>query len=378
MYSRIITHPHDKSFFLFGPRGTGKSTWLRHNFPDDIYIDLLSGAIVRPLMAGPERLAEYIPEGYNGWVIIDEIQKIPELLNEVHRLIEQEGFRFILTGSSARSLRRKGVNLLAGRANQLFMHPLTSGELGDDFSFQHSIQYGFLPSVFTESDPRAYLQSYVFTYIEEEVREEGLTRNIGAFHRFLESASFSQAAPLNISSVARDCNVHRKVVEEYFNILEDLLMAIRIPVFTKRAARKMRSHPKFFFFDTGVYRIIRPSGPLDNPSEIGGHAMETLVMQQLRAINDYYNLGYTMYYWRTYNNIEVDLIMYGSKGIKAFEIKYSKKIKPSDLKGLHAFKNDYPESDLFMVYGGNELLYKSDIQVIPVNVFLERLLSILE
>ena len=248
MYTRVITHPAEKSFFLFGPRGTGKSTWLRHRFPDAVYIDLLSSPIYRRLIAAPERIEEYISPNYSGWIIIDEIQKIPELLNEVHRLIESKGYRFILTGSSARSLRRKGVNLLAGRAIQVFMHPLIVQELESDFSFMHSLRYGFLPSVYNEADANAYLQSYVHTYVEEEVREEGLTRNIGAFHRFLEAASFSQAAPLNISAVARDCGIHRKVVEEYFNILEDLLIAIRIPAFTKRAARKLRSHPKFFLF----------------------------------------------------------------------------------------------------------------------------------
>jgi predicted AAA+ superfamily ATPase len=265
MYSRTIKPPNNKSFFLFGPRGTGKSTWVQKVFADNLYLDLLESELYNLLIALPQRLESFIPPGYEGWVIIDEIQRIPELLNEVHRLIEKRNLFFVLTGSSARKLRRKGVNLLAGRALTRRMHPLTVIELGGDFTLDHSLQWGHMPMTFTDSNPAAYLSSYVHTYLREEVQQEGLTRNLQAFARFLEAASFSQAAPLNISEVARECDVNRKLAEEYFNIIEDLLLSVRLPAFRKCARRRVVAHPKFFLFDTGFYRAIRPKGILDRP-----------------------------------------------------------------------------------------------------------------
>ncbi|MBM3243594.1 MAG: ATP-binding protein, partial [Candidatus Omnitrophica bacterium] len=233
MYSRLINPPKGKSFFLFGPRGTGKTTWVKAAFPKAVYVDLLESELFNNLLANPQRLENLIPEGFKDWVIIDEVQRVPELLNEVHRLIEKYKYKFILTGSNARKIKRKGQNLLAGRALTRYMHPLTVSELGKDFNLRLSLAYGQLPSVYTEKDPKAYLESYVKAYLEEEIQQEGLTRNLAGFARFLEAASFSQGAILNISSVARECSVERKVVESYFSILEDLLMAYRVPVFTK-------------------------------------------------------------------------------------------------------------------------------------------------
>jgi len=208
---------------------------------------------------------------------------VPELLNEVHRLIEGRKARFVLTGSSARKLRGKGINLLGGRALTYQLFPLTAVELGTDFNLKRSVEFGHLPVACTEKEPQPYLESYVKTYLREEVQQEGLTRNLGAFARFLETASLSQTGQLNISEVARDSSVERKVVENYFHILEDLLLAQRLPVFTKRAGRRIVQHPKFYIFDAGVYRTIRPKGPLDGPEEIRGSALETLVYQELRA-----------------------------------------------------------------------------------------------
>ena len=209
MYSRMIKSPKAKSFFLFGPRGTGKTTWVKANFPGAVYLDLLEAEIYNDLLANPQRLENFIPADFDGWIIIDEAQKIPDLLNEVHRLIENNKYKFILTGSSARKLKRKGPNLLAGRALTYFMHPLTVNELGGDFNLSHSLTYGQLPCAYAEEDPKKYLESYVKTYLQEEVQQEGLTRNLAAFSRFLETASFSQASTLNISSVARECAVER-------------------------------------------------------------------------------------------------------------------------------------------------------------------------
>jgi predicted AAA+ superfamily ATPase len=191
MYKRLLNIPEDrrKSFFLFGPRGTGKTFWVRHTFKEHLYLDLLDADVYLPLRAQPKRLSHFIPKGYQGWIIIDEVQKIPALLDEVHRLIEQSQYCFILTGSSARSLKRHGSNLLAGRALTYTMHPLTAIELADDFDLKKSLQYGHLPAITHEPDPEHFLKTYVKTYLREEVQQEGLTRHIDGFYRFLETAS---------------------------------------------------------------------------------------------------------------------------------------------------------------------------------------------
>jgi len=233
MYSRLLKIPKNKSFFLFGPRATGKTTWVKSIFPKALYVDLLEAELFNDFLVSPQRLDNLIPKDFNDWIIIDEIQKIPELLNEVHRLIELRKLKFILTGSSARKLKRKGPNLLAGRALTYFIHPLTISELGSDYKFEHSLRYGQLPSVYREKDPKKYLESYVKTYLEEEIQQEGLTRNLASFSRFLETASFSQGSVLNVSEIAREAAVERKVVENYFSIIEDLLIGSKIYPFTK-------------------------------------------------------------------------------------------------------------------------------------------------
>lgn len=378
MYSRTLNFPENKSFFLFGPRGTGKTTWVRSGFPHGLQIDLLESELYSFLLASPQRLEELIPPDFDEWVVIDEIQRIPELLNEVHRLIEKRKITFVLTGSSARKLRRKGVNLLAGRALTRFMHPLTAGELGADFSLKHSLQFGHLPSAYTESDPADYLSSYVRTYLREEVQQEGLVRNLQKFAQFLESAAFSQAAALNITEVSRECGVNRKMAEEYFYILEDLLLSYRLPVFTKRARRRMTAHPKFFLFDVGVYRAIRPRGPLDRPEEIDGSALETLVFQELRSVNETMMLGYDLYYWRTAAGQEVDFVLYGEKGIIAIEVKRAATIRRQELRGLKAFSNDYPEAKNYLFYGGGRRRYEDGIELIPLDEAIRTLPDLLK
>jgi len=377
MYARILNHPADKSFFLFGPRGTGKTTWVKHSFPDGILIDLLDSSLHNLLLPAPQRLEDFIPPGFDNWVIIDEIQRIPELLNEVHRLIENRRIKFVLTGSSARKLRKKGVNLLAGRAVTRSMHPLTPRELGDDFSLDHSLLYGLLPSVYIESDPDDYLNSYVHTYLREEIQQEGLTRNLQTFARFLETASFSQGSPLNITGIARECGVNRKMAEEYFRILEDLLLASRLPVFTRRARRRMTAHPKFYLFDAGVFRAIRPKGPLDRPEEIDGPALETLIFQQLLAVNESGRMGYELYYWRTSNNQEVDFVLYGEQGMIAIEVKRTSIVRPGDISGLKAFLRDYPMARPYLFYGGPHHLFENGIEFVPLEKAIKSLPDIL-
>lgn len=375
MYIRLFKYPRNrkKSFFLFGARGTGKTTWLKANFPEALFIDLLDFEYYQVLSARPNRLANLIPDGFKDWIILDEIQKIPGLLNEVHRLIESRGCKFVLTGSSARGLRKKGVNLLAGRALTYKMHPLTTIEMGKDFDIRSSLQWGRLPAVTSEHDPEAFLKSYVQTYMREEVLQEGLTKNLGDFSRFLETAAFSQASVINISDIARDCGIDRMRVNSYFSILEDLLLARRLPVFTKRAKRRMSRHPKFFYFDSGVFRSIRPMGFLDSPEDAEGAALETLFFQEICAINDYYNYKYDIYYWRTGNGIEVDFILYGADNLIAIEIKRSSRINKKDLKGLKTFKQDFPQSRLYLLYGGKREEFEDGVHIMPITNALKNL-----
>jgi len=365
MYSRLIKPPARKSFFLFGPRGTGKTTWVRSAFPGSTYIDLLEAELFNDLTANPQRLGNFIPRDFRGWIVVDEVQRVPDLLHEVHRLIESKKLHFVLTGSSARKLRRKGPNLLAGRALTFSMHPLTAVELGNDFSLDHSLKYGQLPAAYVEGDPKRYLEAYVKTYLEEEVRQEGLTRNLSAFARFLEAASFSQGSVLNISSVARECHVERKTVESYFSVIEDLMIAYRIPVFSRRAKRRLAAHPKFYFFDAGVYRTLRPMGPLDSPEEIEGITLETLFLQEIMALNSALDLGYQIHYWRTSNGREVDFVLYGPRGLLAFEIKRTARVTPAMLGGLNSFLNDYPMAKAHFVYMGSRLMHEGRISIVP-------------
>ena len=379
VFERLIKKPLEsrKSFFLFGPRGTGKTTWLRHRLPEALFVNLLQSEYYNRLSANPGHLRQLIPPDHTGWTVIDEVQRIPALLNEVHDLIEARGLVFVLTGSSARTLRRRGVNLLAGRALTYRMHPLTAVEQQEAFNLRDSVQLGHLPARFSESDPAKYLKDYVQTYLREEVMQESLTRNVGHFSRFLEVASFSQGATINISAVARAAHIERSVAENYFSILEDLLIAVRLPVFSRKAKRKLSSQKKFYFFDAGVFRAIRPVGPLDSDAEIDGPALETLVLQELRAVNDHHDYGYQISFWRTRSGLEVDFVLYGPRGLLAIEIKRSTQIQPKDTRALREFKKDYPPAKCFVFYGGPSPVYMDDVTVLPIEHALRNLHHIL-
>ena len=380
MYKRLLNLPigQKDSLFLLGPRGTGKTLWLKQNIPDSIYLDLLDFTIYSQFLADPTRLRNHIPSWYQGWVILDEIQRVPELLNEVHRLIEHQNIRFILTGSSARKLKRHSVNLLAGRALRYAMHPLVPQELGDDFNLSRVLKFGLLPSIYTFDDPDRYLNTYIQTYLQEEVIQEGLTRNISAFTRFLEIASFSQGAVINATEIAREVGVDRQVIQNYFSILEELLIAYRIPAFTKRAKRRIIQKDRFYYFDAGVYRYLRPKGILDQASEIEGVGLETCFMQIFLAINDYFNWRKQLYYWRTSNGLEVDFVVYGEDGLWAFEIKHTQHITPRMLNGLKEFKVDYPIAKCYLLYLGTETLYFENVTVYPMEWALKHLVKIFE
>lgn len=371
MYDRMITPPKKQSFFLFGPRGTGKSSWVRHRYPQATYIDMLDDETYHRLLTHPSALQEFFrpKRGSDRVVIIDEVQKVPAVLDEVHRLIERDGTQFILTGSSARKLRRHGANLLAGRALTLSLFPLTADELGDDFVLETALRFGTLPMAVTGESPARYLTSYVKTYLKEEVEQEGLTRVLSNFARFLETASFSQASLLSVAQIATDAQVHRKVVEDYFSILRDLLLSYELPIFSKRAKRELMTKRKFFFFDVGLYRTLRPKGPLDSPSELLGPAFETLCVQELMAINHYLDLGYEFFHWRTRKHDEVDLVLYGERGFLAIEFKSGGRLRESDFRGLDLFATDYPEAKRFVIYGGMERRTQRGVTLLPAKMF---------
>jgi len=376
MYKRLLQYPitFKKSFFLLGPRGTGKTMWVKKIFSEALYFDLLKTSTYTELLSDPTKIERKIPSDYTGWVVVDEIQKIPELLNEVHRLIEEKKITFVLTGSSARKLRKKGVNLLAGRAYTFHLYPLTCWEMEQSFDLEYALQWGLLPSLYDDGeDPRLFLRSYVETYLREEVLQEGLTRSIAGFNRFLEAASFSQGEIVNMSAVGRDCSLNRKVVESYFEILQDLLIAYLLPVFSKRAKRKLVTHPKFYYFDVGVYRILRPKGPWDTPELIDGPALETLFLQHLIALNSYMQLDYELFFWRTQTGHEVDFVLYGERGIFAFEIKRSRSVTSKDLRNMKLFLEDYPDARCFHIAAVDSAEYYGNIQVLPYELALKDL-----
>lgn len=363
------------SFFLFGPRGTGKTTWLRAKFPDALVVDLLRAEEFRRFAARPERLRELVgavPPG--GDIVVDEIQRVPELLNVVHELMESgQRWRFVLTGSSARTLRRGGVNLLAGRAILRTMHPFMAGELGAGFDLRAALSLGTVPTVLSAGDPAGALSAYASLYVEQEVRAEGLVRDVGSFSRFLESIAFSHAATLNVSEVARECETSRSTVSGYVEVVEDLLLAFRFPVFTRRAKRRLVAHPRFFYFDCGVFRSLRPSGPLDRPEEISGPALEGLVAQHLRAWLAYSETDGRLYYWRTRAGAEVDFVLYGAPGIWGIDVMNADRIRPADLRGLRAFGDEYPEATRILLYRGEHRLVRNGVLCLPVDGFLAKL-----
>lgn len=365
------------SFFLFGPRGTGKSTLLKASFPDALFVDLLDPDSYRTYVSRPERLRALV-EGNPGIsrLVIDEIQKVPALLDVVHQLIEEKSRRplqFILTGSSSRKLRRAGVDLLAGRVLLKTLHPFLAAELGSRFNLEQSLRLGLLPLVLAAKEPEETLKSYVSLYLREEVQAEGLVRSIGSFSRFLEAMSFSHAALLNTSEVARECQVGRKAVEGFVEILEDLLLGFRLKVFTRKAKRHLVQHPKFYYMDAGIFRSLRPKGPLDAPEEISGASLEGLVAQQLRAWIAYGRKDRQLHFWRTKSGVEVDFIIYGQDTFLAIEVKSSRRVSSKDVRPLKAFLEDYPQAHACLLYGGRDRLRLEGIQCLPCGDFLPRL-----
>lgn len=368
---RFYQLPPDNCFIL-GPRGIGKSTWISENLKQAHTINLLDDETFRVFSAHPNHIKNIVAGlPHVQQFVIDEIQKIPALLNSIHELIEQyKTHQFILTGSSARKLRREGVNLLGGRALLTHFYPFMAAELGTQFDLALALQNGLVPLIVEAKEPQKKIAAYINLYLKEEVQAEGLVRNIGNFSRFLETISFSHGSILNVSNIARECHASRKMVENYISILEDLLLAYKLPVFTKRAQRQFSIHPKFYLFDCGVYQHLRPKGPLDISPEINGMALEGLVLQHLKAWQSYSNDTSDCYYWHTRGGAEVDFILYGEKYFFAIEVKNTNNAYNIDLKSLKTFCKDYPEAKPLVLYRGQEKLMKDNILFWPVEEFL--------
>lgn len=307
-------------------------------------------------------------------MVIDEIQRAPQLLDVVHALIEERpSLRFVLTGSSARKLRHGAANLLGGRLVSASMPPVMAAELGSAFELSRALAIGLVPLIWQAPDPQASLAAYASLYLREEVQAEALVRQIGDFGRFLEVISFSQASQLNLAALAREAEIPRKRAESYLAILEDLLLAFRLPVFQRRAQRQLVQHQKFFYFDAGVYRALRPRGPLDAPQEIEGLALETLVAQHLRALCQLRRQGESLSFWRTRAGLEVDFVLYGPDRFWAIEVKRSHRIERRDLAGLRAFGADYPEAERWLLSFAPEPLLIDGIRCEPIEPWLRQL-----
>jgi len=354
MYKRYLelNLPKGKSCFLWGPRQTGKTTYLKRRFPESVYYDFLKRDLHIEFLKEPNRLRGEIaalPEGrLESPIILDEIQKIPELLDEIHWIIENIGAGFILSGSSARKLRRGHVNLLGGRAWRFNLFPLTSEELGGDFDLLRALNNGLIPVHYGEDDPGRSLKAYVLDYLKEEIFDEGLTRNLAAFSRFLDIAGYSNASLVNYTNIARECGVDAKTVREYFQILQDTLVGTLVEPFQKRAGRAIiRKTPKFYFFDTGVANQISKTIIQEPKGELFGRSLEHLTHMELAAYASYSEKDFDITFWRTKYGQEVDFVL--GDGEVAIEVKGKKRISNSDLKHLKLFDELHAPKKSFLV-----------------------------
>jgi predicted AAA+ superfamily ATPase len=369
---RILDLPallEKKSYFLFGPRQTGKTFLIRHSLISARVYDLLDSSIYLALSQDPGRIGQELT-AQDRIVVIDEIQRLPHLLNEVHRLIETQGVHFLLTGSSARKLRRGGVNLLGGRARTKYLRPLTYKELGDRFDLHRAIERGLLPSIYFSNDARADLETYAGLYLQQEIVAEGATRNIPAFSRFLRAAAFCNGTIVNFTNVANDAQVARTTVYEYFEILKDTLVLHELPAWRKTKKRKPLASSKYYFFDMGVVsslqgRAFRPGTP-----EFGG-AFETYLMHELTSYSDYVS-GETLSYWRSTTGFEVDFIIGDHTAV---EVKAKENISQQDLKSLRALAEEKRLKRYLCVCLEPRPRKVEGVLVIPFKEFLEALWS---
>ena len=361
----------DESVFFFGARQTGKTTLLKQLFPNERYYDLLKSDEFERLSRRPYLLREELQDcEENTLVIIDEIQKLPILLDEVHWLMVNRGLRFILTGSSARKLRRSGVNLLGGRALQNDFYPLVSAEI-DNFDIDRAVNNGMLPRHYLVADATRRLSGYVGLYLQTEIVEEAVVRNLPSFNRFLEAAALTSGEMLIYTNVAADCGVSSVTVKSYFDILVDTLFGYIIPAYTKTVKRRLIQAPKFYLFDVGISNHLLHRSHLKQGSPEYGHAFEHLIIQEIVAYLGYHGLRNELSYWRTGSGMEIDAVL-GDAAV-GIEIKSTTEVKEHQLRGLRSFGEDYPHARLIMVSQDLRRRRVGNIEIIPVSEFLSDL-----
>jgi predicted AAA+ superfamily ATPase len=356
-----------KSHFLLGPRQTGKTFLIRHTLKNVRVYDLLDPEIFLSLSRNPGRISEEL-QPQDCIVVIDEIQRLPELLNEVHRLIETRGIRFLLTGSSARKLRRGGINLLGGRARTKYLHPLTYKELNKHFDLILAIERGMIPSIYFSDDPRADLQAYAGSYLQQEILAEGATRNIPAFSRFLRVAALCNATLVNFTNVANDAQVARTTVYEYFEILKDTLLLYELPAWRKSKKRKPLASSKYYFFDVGAVAVLQGREFRAGTPEFG-EAFETYLMHELKSFSDYIS-GEQLSYWRSTSGFEVDFIIGDHT---ALEIKAKKNLSPNDIKSLRMLAEERKLKRYICVSMEPRRRKVGNIDILPYKEFLDLL-----
>ena len=375
MIERIlkISNELEGSIFLFGARQTGKSTVLRQQFPQSIYIDLLDTEVKSRLSRRPVLLYEMLydkPE--NTLVIIDEIPEVPELLNEVHRLIVERRLLFILCGSSARKLKRKGKNTLGGRALPVYLYPFVSAEIAD-LDIDRAVNYGLIPPHYLAKNPARQLAAYIQVYLKEEIKEEALVRNLDSFQRFLEVAALTNGEIVNNNNIAQDCGVSATTVSSYFDILEDTLIGYRIPAYRKVMKRRLVQAPRFYYFDVGVANHLLHRKDMVRGTDEYGHAFEHLVVQEIYAWLHYSHSEEELSYWRTYTGIEVDVVI--GEARVAIEIKSAEEVMNRHLKGLKVFGEEYPQSRRIVVSLDRFTRRIGDVECMYVKDFFSMLWS---
>ncbi|MFC1763108.1 ATP-binding protein [Planctomycetota bacterium] len=373
--SRIFQAPK-QSFFLLGPRGSGKSTWLKTAFPEAHVVDLLSEETYQRLLAQPGQFANEVravPEGR--WVIVDEVQRLPNLLNEVHRFIEEKRHRFVLCGSSARKLKRAGVNLLGGRALRRSMHPFVPEELGVQFNLEEALQFGLLPIVWDASEKQDVLSAYAQLYLKEEIQAEALVRNLAGFARFLPIAALFHGQSINVTNIAREAGVARTTVTGYLDILEETLLCFRLPAYEAKLRVRERKLAKWYWCDPGLVRVMkRTSGP-PVPEE-RGTLFEGMVAQLLRAYRDYRGLFDEMAYWAPADRstLEVDFVLKRGADIIAIEVKSGSVFREDWCKGLRAVASLAGLMRRIVVYPEGVTMKTDDgIEILPFHCFSDLL-----
>lgn len=371
MLPRILNAP-EQSFFLMGPRGSGKSTWLRAVFPEAHVVDLLSEDTYQRLLAHPRLFADEVRAvPSEKWVIIDEVQRLPNLLNEVHRFIEEKRLRFVLCGSSARKLKRAGVNLLAGRALHRFMHPFVPEELGEQFDIEEALRYGLLPIVWDSTARHETLSAYAQLYLKEEIQTEALVRNLPGFARFLPLAALFHGQTLNVTNIAREAGVARTTVAGYLDILEETLLCFRLSAYEAKLRVRERKLPKWYWCDPGIVRVMKRTTGAVAPEERGA-LFEGMVAQLIRAYKDYRGICEEMYYWAPSgrSETEVDFLLVRGENLIAVETKSGAVFTEAWCKGLRAVTQLKGLQRRIVVYPSGPVLRTEDgIDVLPLPHF---------